>query len=184
MRVVNLCDSRVVIGCWAKGRSSSRQINRLLRSGIGYSICGRVRVVNVWVSSKFNPADDPTRDVTLRKCAGPTPIVKRYLEAKPQANTKQHVGPVGPAGIAHNNWPREAPGGRRGPALSWSSVVVPPRVPVVPGLSSSPSPSVSSPRGGPRVSAGGRSGAVGRLGRLVRLSPAGWGIPFGPWMLI
>ena len=79
LRSINLCDSRVVIGAWAKGRSSSRQINRVLRSCLGYAVAGRTKVCNVWVGTKSNPADDPTRHVAVRKCLGPTPVIKRHI---------------------------------------------------------------------------------------------------------
>ena len=78
IRGVNLSDSRVVIGAWAKGRSSSRQVNRILKSCLGYSLAGRVRISNVWVGAKANPADDPTRFVPLRRRKGVTDIVARH----------------------------------------------------------------------------------------------------------
>ena len=57
-RILNLCDSRVVVG---KGRSSSRKLNGILRSMLGYMVGGRVAVVNIWVDTHHNPADHPSR---------------------------------------------------------------------------------------------------------------------------
>ena len=39
-RFVNLCDSRVVVGAYAKGRSSSRQLNHKLRACLAWSLGG------------------------------------------------------------------------------------------------------------------------------------------------
>ena len=60
-RVVNLCDSRVVVGAWAKGRSSSRQMNHRLRSCLPWILTGEVSVTNLWTDTKNNPADYPSR---------------------------------------------------------------------------------------------------------------------------
>ena len=60
-RAVLLVDSRVAAGAWGKGRSSSRQLNRLLKSMIGWSIAGRKSLHLIWVQSAKNPADFPSR---------------------------------------------------------------------------------------------------------------------------
>lgn len=60
-RVVNLCDSRVVVGAWAKGRSSSKQLNHRLRSCLPWMLAGEISVTNLWVDTKSNPADFPSR---------------------------------------------------------------------------------------------------------------------------
>ena len=61
-RTVNLCDSRVVVGAYAKGRSSSKQLNHLLRSCLAWTIAGDLGVTNVWVDTHRNPADYPSRN--------------------------------------------------------------------------------------------------------------------------
>ena len=66
-RVINMCDSRVTCGAWAKGRSSSGHLNRVLQSSVGYSICGRKRLFNVWTGTKKNPADYPSRHQEVPK---------------------------------------------------------------------------------------------------------------------
>ena len=38
-----------------------------------------MKLTNVWVGTKHNPADDPTRDTVLRKSDGPTPEVLRHI---------------------------------------------------------------------------------------------------------
>ncbi len=61
-RVVNLCDSRVVVGgAWAKGRSSSRQMNHRLRSCLPWVLTGEISITNLWTDTKNNPADYPSR---------------------------------------------------------------------------------------------------------------------------
>ena len=51
-RRVVLVDSRVVVGAWAKGRSSS--------------VLGKCKLVLIWVNTHINPADDVSRFVRLR----------------------------------------------------------------------------------------------------------------------
>lgn len=72
LRQVNLCDSRVVVGAYAKGRSSARAINRRLRSCLALSLGGGIHLINVWVPTDKNPADYPSRN---RKIPHPTPGV-------------------------------------------------------------------------------------------------------------
>ena len=61
-RAVNLCDSRVVVGAYGKGRSSSKQLNHLLRSCLAWTIAGDLGMTNVWVDTHRNPADYPSRN--------------------------------------------------------------------------------------------------------------------------
>ena len=65
VRVVNLCDSRVVVGCFAKGRSSSKNLNHRLRSCVPWLLASDVHLVNLWVSTHANPADYPSRDKAI-----------------------------------------------------------------------------------------------------------------------
>ena len=60
-RCVNMTDSRVSLGSWGNGRSSSVQVNGILRFCIGWSILGRVKLAKVWVASDKNPGDHPPR---------------------------------------------------------------------------------------------------------------------------
>ena len=60
-RVVNLCDSRVVVGCFGKGRSSSRSLNHKLRSCVPWLLTSDLQLVNLWVPTDKNPADFPSR---------------------------------------------------------------------------------------------------------------------------
>lgn len=54
-------DSRAAAGAWAKGRSSSKQLNRLLRRSLGWQLAGRKSLHLVWVRSEANPSDHPSR---------------------------------------------------------------------------------------------------------------------------
>ena len=58
---VNLCDSRVVVGAFAKGRSSSKNMNHGLRSCLPWLLTGDLQVSNLWVDTHSNPADYPSR---------------------------------------------------------------------------------------------------------------------------
>lgn len=66
-RVVNLCDSRVIVGAWAKGRSSSKQVNHRLRSCLPWTLVGDISITNVWTDTKNNPADFPSRGKPIPK---------------------------------------------------------------------------------------------------------------------
>ena len=72
LRQVNLCDSRVVVGAYAKGRSSARAINRRLKSCLALSLGAGIHLINVWVPTDKNPADYPSRN---RKIPHPEPGV-------------------------------------------------------------------------------------------------------------
>lgn len=61
-RVVNLCDSRVVVGAFAKGRSSSKNMNHKLRAILPWALAGDLTLTNVWVPTDCNPADHPSRN--------------------------------------------------------------------------------------------------------------------------
>ena len=65
-RLVNGIDSRVVLGCWGKGRSSSNKLNAVARSCIGWAVLGRKRLVNFWLASGDNFSDEPSRFKVLR----------------------------------------------------------------------------------------------------------------------
>lgn len=75
-RVVNLCDSRVVVGAYAKGRSSSRSMNHRLRACLAWSLAGNTQLVNLWVDTHSNPADYPSRD---RQIPGPDTCAEPVL---------------------------------------------------------------------------------------------------------
>eukprot|EP00438_Fugacium_kawagutii_P022919 Skav229978 [mRNA] locus=scaffold372:377191:382604:+ [translate_table: standard] len=60
-RALHLCDSQVVIAVCTKGRSSSRQLNRLLQKLGAMTIAGGVYPILAWIESHLNPADGPSR---------------------------------------------------------------------------------------------------------------------------
>ena len=61
LRCVLVVDSRAAAGAWAKGRSSLRNLNRVLRQALGWSIAGQKTIHVLWVRSEANPADYPSR---------------------------------------------------------------------------------------------------------------------------
>ena len=61
-RIVNLCDSRVVVGAFGKGRSSSKQMNQKLRTILPWVLAGEISLTNIWVPTDCNPADHPSRN--------------------------------------------------------------------------------------------------------------------------
>jgi hypothetical protein len=75
-RRVNLVNSRVCVGAYSKGRSSSKQLNGILWSTIGCSVTGQKSFVYPWVGTDFNPADHPTRN---RKVSPPSPAPETLL---------------------------------------------------------------------------------------------------------
>ena len=79
LRLVNLCDSRVVCAAWAKGRSSSRKLNSWLRRVLAHSVAGCKSLVHVWVSTKANPADYPSRNAPVPKPLSPTAGLRALL---------------------------------------------------------------------------------------------------------
>lgn len=60
-RVLVLSDSQVVVGAVTKGRSSSPQLLRRLRTLSALLLAGGVRLSLCWVPSELNPADEPSR---------------------------------------------------------------------------------------------------------------------------
>eukprot|EP00438_Fugacium_kawagutii_P030304 Skav204412 [mRNA] locus=scaffold398:166413:168713:- [translate_table: standard] len=78
-RAVTLVDSRVVCGAFSKGRSSSRQLNRILRSMIGWLIAGQKSLHLVWVQSKANPSDHPSRGKAIPEPIPNDPVIRESL---------------------------------------------------------------------------------------------------------
>jgi len=67
-------DSRVLLGAWAKGRSSSTKLNGLLRSTLGWRILGQKEQACFWLASADNPGDDPSRLADVRAPDRSSPI--------------------------------------------------------------------------------------------------------------
>ena len=74
-RHVLLVDSRVCAGAWGKGRSSSRQLNRILRQMVGWTLAGRKSLHLIWVGTSMNPADHPSRGAKIPE---PNPSAPTY----------------------------------------------------------------------------------------------------------
>ena len=70
IRAVALVDSFVVRGATSKGRSSSRALSAILRRVGAASVAFGVYLTLPFVPTRWNPADDPTRDVELREIYG------------------------------------------------------------------------------------------------------------------
>ena len=66
-RIIFLVDSMALLGALAKGRSSTRRLNRLCRRVAALLLATRIRPVWVWVESALNPADAPSRAVGQRQ---------------------------------------------------------------------------------------------------------------------
>ena len=82
-RVVLLIDSKVVLGAITKGRSSSRPLNALIRKAAALCFAGGLVLHCVFISTKHNPADWPSRgdasswpaalrQRAFRRCVQPT----------------------------------------------------------------------------------------------------------------
>jgi len=60
-RVVLLVDSKVTLGLAAKGRSSSMTVNALIRKAAALCFAGGLILHHVFIPTKYNPADWPSR---------------------------------------------------------------------------------------------------------------------------
>lgn len=72
-RFCTLLDSRVIIGCNAKGRSSSKQLNFYLGSTLPYIIGGDLYPFLLHVGTGDNASDDISRFIALRDPTEPVP---------------------------------------------------------------------------------------------------------------
>lgn len=61
-RLLALLDSRVTMGAAAKGRSSSESLSHILKTSLGYVLGGGLYPGCHHCRSKWNKADDPSRD--------------------------------------------------------------------------------------------------------------------------
>ena len=83
LRCLLVVDSRAAAGAWSKGRSSSRQLNRLIRKSLGWSIVGQKTLHLIWVKSAANPADHPSRGKKIPPpSSDPRPISKTVFGNK------------------------------------------------------------------------------------------------------
>ena len=73
-----IIDSRVVVGAFSKCRSSSKSLNRLLRSIVGRSIAGQKSLHLIRVG-KANPADYPTRGFDIPDPKPSDPVLSAQL---------------------------------------------------------------------------------------------------------
>ncbi len=73
-------DSRVTIGVAAKGRSPSRALNHEQRRAMPYLLGPDIQEGPLWVDSKRNPADHPSRGKPLPPPAEAPPWVKQFRQ--------------------------------------------------------------------------------------------------------
>jgi len=69
IRCLNGTDSRVVLGAWAKGRSSSCHLNHVFRRALGRCALHQLVLAQFWLETALNPADDPSRYKPVREPA-------------------------------------------------------------------------------------------------------------------
>ena len=60
-RVIAFLDSAVCVGAFSKGRSSSFRLNGILRAFSGHCVLAGIELALIWISTKANPADYPSR---------------------------------------------------------------------------------------------------------------------------
>ena len=82
-RCVNVSDSMVSIGAWAKGRSPAFRINSKLRKRAAWQVIGRKQMDQLHVASADCTADDPSRFKELRSPETPKRWMKRLLKCQP-----------------------------------------------------------------------------------------------------
>ena len=66
-RVIILCDSRVVVGAVAHGRSPSKQLNRMLRKTLPILLGSGIYPIILWVPTGANPGDPPSRGACVAR---------------------------------------------------------------------------------------------------------------------
>ena len=86
-RYAHLLDSRVVLGVSAKGRSSSRTLNCSLRKCAPTVLLASLYPCYNWISTKFIPADDPSRDQLL-----PAETWRLWWLPRPQSYGRRRLG--------------------------------------------------------------------------------------------
>ena len=64
-RALHLTDSRVALAVAVKGRSSSRQLNRLLGKFAALQVAGGIYPILGWIPTDENPADEPSRRLKI-----------------------------------------------------------------------------------------------------------------------
>ena len=67
VRFLHLSDSQVVLAVCVKGRSSSRQLNRLLKRLGALQVAAGAFPIYAWVETHLNPADKPSRRYAPKK---------------------------------------------------------------------------------------------------------------------
>ena len=67
VRFLHLSDSQVVLAVAVKGRSSSRQLNRLLKKLGALQVVAGAFPIYAWVETHLNPADKPSRKYAPKK---------------------------------------------------------------------------------------------------------------------
>jgi hypothetical protein len=89
-KLIVCIDSRVVVGCVAKGRSSAVQLNEHLRTLASTCACAGVQVRVVWVGTEYNPADAPSRNRPLPE-GGPMPhwVEQLYLRDRSRGDRRR-----------------------------------------------------------------------------------------------
>jgi hypothetical protein len=79
-RQIFLVDSRVLVGAVRRGRSSSLSLNGVLRGALPFLLMGRLRPCIIWIPSKANPADHPSRGVEIPPPLDGPPWLSRVLD--------------------------------------------------------------------------------------------------------
>ncbi|CAE7210929.1 SMYD3 [Symbiodinium sp. CCMP2592] len=75
--ILALNDSRVVLGAFVKGRSSSRKLNGILRAMIPHLVVSGISLSLLWVETEANVADAPSR---FRSLPAPLPAPRWLRE--------------------------------------------------------------------------------------------------------
>lgn len=65
-RYLHLCDSRVCIGMLVKGRTSSRNLRRVLVKIAALNLASHCVPIYLYVNTKLNPADRPSRAAEVK----------------------------------------------------------------------------------------------------------------------
>ena len=91
-KFVALLDSRVVIGCNSKGRSSSTSLNYHMSTTLPYLVGGNLYPAHIHVGTHDNASDDPSRLAPLRSPPSIMPLwLSRFLSGAHQYLTAARI---------------------------------------------------------------------------------------------
>ena len=69
-RIIHLVDNTTALFCLRKGRTSSPKLIPVIRKIAVHQLAYHIVMMPVWIPSQHNPADSPSRHVSIRSING------------------------------------------------------------------------------------------------------------------